>query len=192
MSINPKAVTYFLVALIVLVVIVAISFAFAVVYKKVPGLNNTLTGDTEIDNCLAIKNSSVERACLESVAVNRKDEGVCLKLTDPQIVNEKNSGYMNCLMAVATVNGNETLCKEKFSGTVQEWCLSQVAARLKKPEICDSLSKTSYRNQCYYNMAVKNKLTQYCDKINEVKDVLSDKTTVNWEGSKTKCQTASK
>jgi hypothetical protein len=41
-------------------------------------------------------------------------------------------------------------------------------------------------------MAIKNKKAQYCDKINEIKDTLSDKTTVNWVGAKAKCQAAAK
>jgi hypothetical protein len=190
---NPKTLTYFLVALIIIVVIVAISLAFMAVYKNLPSLANVpLIGDGEISNCLAIKNTAIKNTCVESVAVARKDEKVCSNLTSAQIANEKNGGYMSCLMAVATINGREDLCKSKFTSNAQGWCLAQVAAKIKKPEICETLSVVSYKNQCYYSLATKNKLPQYCDKISEIIDKISDKSSVDWAGSKAKCQTASK
>jgi len=130
--------------------------------------DNEIVQDNEIEFCKGMR--SLQAGCVSEIAIKRNDVGVCSAAFCPTgfcISGEDSVNRQDCIKFYVEGTGDAEACNlMQYEDSIQN-CKLGAIAKNPDPKICEQISETFYRNNCYYDLAEKHGLSQYCNYIDE-------------------------
>jgi hypothetical protein len=118
--------------------------------------------------CEKLKSNDEVARCLQEVAVEKKDTSLCDKIVgSSHLVNYyRDTCYSEIKASEAVQKADINLCSGITYELDKVGCIQKVAAKLQRPEYCESLIGTNYIDQCYFGavekMTDKTTIAKYC------------------------------
>lgn len=151
--------------------------------------------DSQIRFCMNM--SSLQASCVGSIAIERNDPKVCTKTFGKWDIRRGDSiKRSDCIDYYVEQTGNQTACDllsfKNIKGNEINYyeinnCRVKSISKNPDPKICDGISETWYRHQCYYDLAVNHGQTYYCGNlIGKVKDPVTNEE-LDWTTKQQEC-----